>query len=264
MSGDEAPHSRKRLRRPSMSNSNESRICVANRSSLNRLSLRQVGILCAVATGLVGVQFASFAQSSSAPVKPMKKAAPPKMKPAKMMKPSKMSKSDSKAALMVPSKIVLVFPTDASDSVSSQLSDAVTDTIQGRLSASGNYQTVFFLKSIPTIKRALNDSTITPIDASKPFAEKEDKVKTLAALTGYNLTVVSSIDSYTYDKDKNQVSFIMSGKLVDFSGEKPVVIGAVALNDESPAGGNAKEITLATELARKLAEKMMTQILSKK
>ena len=235
--------------------------------SQTRRSLIKFASLCAFSLGALGIQFSSFAQSESTTVKPaMKKTTPPaKMKPAKMQPPKKMvMKQSNKGKEIAPQKIVLVFPTDAADSISSQLSDAVTDTVQGRLSASGNYQTVYFLKSLPTIKRALNDSTITPIDASKPFAEKEEKVKTLASLSGYPLSIVSSIDSYTYDKEKNQVGIILSVRLVDFSGEKPVVIGAAATSDESPAGGNAKEVTIATQLARKLAEKVMTQILAKK
>ena len=250
-----------------MSNSNTKRSRKATQSSQTRRSFGRLASLCALSLGALCIQFASFAQSDSKTVKPMmKKTTPPaKMKPAKMQSGKTMvMKQTYKGKEIAPQKVVLVFPTDGADSISSQLSDAVTDTVQGRLSASGNYQTVYFLKSLPTIKRALNDSTITPIDATKPFADKEDKVKTLASLSGYSLSIVSSIDSYTYDKEKNQVGIILSARLVDFSGEKPVVIGAAAISDDSPGGGNAKELTIATDLARKLAEKVMTQILSKK
>ncbi len=227
-------------------------------------SVKCFATVVTLAMGLIGVQLLATAQSSTtvgSKSGKTKSAKPPKMKatkPEKKMAPVMSQKSN----MMAPSRIVLVFPTDSTDPNSGQLSDAVTDVEQGRLSASGAYQTVYFLRSIPTIKRALNEG-LAPSDATKPY-DKDDKVKQLCQITGYNLAILSNVDSYAYDKDKNQVGFILTVSLIDYSGEKPVKIGSVVSQGESPAGGNARESDLANALARNLTEKIMSQILQPK
>lgn len=249
-----------------MSLLNSKRFNALNHSSRVR-SVKCFATVVSIAMGLIGAQLLSIAQPSQSSTTvgskgaKTKAAKPPKMKATKTEK-KMMPVMAQKSNLMAPSRIVLVFPTDAADANSGQLSDAVTDVEQGRLSASGAYQTVYFLRSIPTVKRALNEG-LAPIDATKPF-DKDDKIKQLCQITGYNLAILSNVDNYTYDKDKNQVSFILSVNLVDYSGEKPVKIGSVVSQDESPAGGNAKESDLANNLARKLTEKIMSQILQPK
>ena len=227
-------------------------------------AIKRFATVVSIAMGLFGVQLLATAQSSTtvnSKGAKTKTTKPPKMKATKTEK-KMMPVMAQKSNLMAPSRIVLVFPTDSADANSGQLSDAVTDVEQGRLSASGAYQTVYFLRSIPTIKRALNEG-LAPIDASKPF-DKDDKIKQLCQITGYNLAILSNVDSYAYDKDKNQVGFILTISLIDYSGEKPVKIGSVVSQGDSPAGGNAKETDLANALARTLTEKIMSQILQPK
>src|SRR5205823_3742301 len=81
----------------------------------------------------------------------------------------KMVVKTRKGMVTLPSRVVLVFATDAKGGISDQLSDVITDTIQGRLAASGQYDSVYFLRSIPTIKRALTEATLTPNEISHPY-----------------------------------------------------------------------------------------------
>jgi hypothetical protein len=141
------------------------------------------------------------------------------------------------------------------------LTDIITDTVQGRLAASGHYQSVYFLRSLPTVQRALNENALTSNEISHPF-DDDAKLKKLMPLTSYYLALTTSIDSYTYDEKKNQVTMLISARLIDFSGSKPVV-RAAAENGSSPEnGGNAKEVTLALGVAKNITEKLMTSLLS--
>jgi hypothetical protein len=162
---------------------------------------------------------------------------------------------------MAPARVVLVFPTDTKGGVSDQLSDTITETIQGRLAASGRYQSVYFLRSIPTVARALNEATLTANEVSHPF-DDDTKLRKLMPNTGYDMALTSSIDSYTYDTAKNQVTLLISARLIDLRGEKPIV-RAAAENGSSPAnGGNVRELVLATTIAKSITEKLMTSLLA--
>lgn len=170
-------------------------------------------------------------------------------------------RASSRLKVMAPSRVILVFPTDTKGGVSDQLSDIISDTIQARISASGRFQSVYFLRSIPTIARALNEATLTANEVSHPF-DDDAKLRKLMPNTGFDMALTTSVDSYTYDSAKNQVTLLISARLIDFRGEKPVV-RAAAENGSSPAnGGNAKELTLASDVAKNITEKLMTSLLA--
>ena len=185
-------------------------------------------------------------------------------KTVKQSKPGKMGgRMDkmSKQKMMPPSRVVLVFPTDGKGGVSDQLADVITETIQGRIAASNRYQTVYFLRSIPTVTRALNEANLTANEVSHPF-DDDTKLKKVMPYVGYDMALTTSVDSYTYDAAKNQVTLLISARLIDYRGAKPIV-RAVAENGSSAAsGGNAKELTLATQVAKSISEKLMTSLLS--
>ena len=162
---------------------------------------------------------------------------------------------------MTPGRTILVFPTDAKGGISDQLSDIITETIQGRIAASGRYQTVYFLRSIPTVQRALNEATLTANEVSHPF-DDDTKLRKLMPNSGYDMALTTSIDSYNFDTAKNQVTLLISARLIDYRGEKPVV-RAAADNGSSPGNaGNAREIVLASLVAKSITEKLMTALLS--
>ena len=163
----------------------------------------------------------------------------------------------------VPARNVLVFPTDTKGGVSDQIADDVVSVEQSRLSLSKVYSPIEFLISIPTVKLAISVQTLTPAEVRKPF-DSDSKLKKLSGITGYDMVLVSSIDDYEYDAAKNQVSVVMSARLIDYSGAKTVVRSA-AQSATSPANaGNTSELKIATELVRSLMDKLMTAILTPK
>jgi hypothetical protein len=161
---------------------------------------------------------------------------------------------------MTPSRVIVVFPTDGKGGVSDHISDIITETIQGRIAASGRYQTIYFLRSIPTVARALNEATLTPNEVSHPF-DDDTKLKKLMPYTGYDMALTTSIESYTYDSAKNQVTLLISARLFDYRGEKPFVRAAAENDKSSENSGNAREIVLASQVAKSIAEKLMNNLL---
>jgi hypothetical protein len=232
-------------------------------ASRSRSFLRFPGVITAAAGALVlagllitPADAQTPAQAASGSGKRSQQVVTKKEKPA----PSP-SMRRSKQKVMTPTRVIMVFPTDGKGGISDQLSDVITETVQGRIAASGKYQTVYFLRSQPTVLRALNEATLTANEVSHPF-DDDTKLKKLMPISGYDMALTTSIDSYTYDSAKNQVTVLISARLIDYRGEKPVV-RAAAENGSSPDnGGNAKEITLATQVAKTITEKLMTSLLA--
>ncbi len=162
-----------------------------------------------------------------------------------------------------PPRSVLVFPTDTKGGVSNQVADDVVSVEKSRLSLSKTYSPIEFLPSIPTVKLALTEQTLTLAEVKKPF-DSDAKLKKLAGVTGYDLVLVSSIDDYEYDATKNQVSVVMSARLIDYSGAKSVVRSAAQSATSPAAAGNTPELKIATELVRGLMDKLMTSIITPK
>jgi hypothetical protein len=156
-------------------------------------------------------------------------------------------------------RAVLVFPTDTKGGTSDQIVDMITDVVQGRLAASDRYHSVYFLSSLPTIRRALTEATLSQTDVKNPF-DNDTKVKKVARIAGYDMALVTSIDDYQYDAAKNQVSMVMSARLVDVAGGNPRA-AAESGTSSLPAPKSATELTLAEKVSRDLTEKLMTALL---
>ncbi|MCS6777943.1 MAG: hypothetical protein RMJ43_13610 [Chloroherpetonaceae bacterium] len=166
-----------------------------------------------------------------------------------------------------PRRVVLVFPPDVANAETSddgfnpeQLTDIVVDVIQSRLKSVGGYRTVYYSRGLPTIRRAVIEGTLTTAEADRPFSPDE-KVRKLAQLAGHDLVLVSSIDDYQYDPEKNQVTLVMSARLIDFAPEKKAIraVGESITGPEAPKG--KKQLEVALEAARALTEKMINELL---
>jgi hypothetical protein len=158
---------------------------------------------------------------------------------------------------------VLVFPSDSKGGTSDAVGDDIVGVAQSRLAMSKLYEPIIFRASIPTVQLALTEQQLTHTDVRKPF-DNDAKLKKLSGITGYDMVFVSSIDDYEYDATKNQVSVVMSARLIDYSGAKAVVRSA-AQSAASPAnGGNTPELKVASDLVRSLMDKLMTSILTPK
>ena len=160
---------------------------------------------------------------------------------------------------------VLLFPPDTPSpaGMADQLTDTVTRVEQRRLNASKRYQSVYFTRAVPVIRRAVNDGTLTPADTDRPFNPL--KAKKISQLSGYANIFMTDINGYSYDADKHQVTLSISLSLIDYSGSKPVVRSAgeqMVSSDKEPK--SATEITIALDVARDLTEKLMTELFKPK
>lgn len=163
-------------------------------------------------------------------------------------------------------KRILQFSTDyAEGSKAANLADSVERGISRRLVANDEYSVTMFYAAMPLVKRGLIDHVIDKKDIEKPF-DKTEKAKKLAALAGYNLVVLSSINDYQYNEDKKQVTLDISIRIVDFSGEKPAVVKFVAETATSPAdaGKDKAEDKIALDFVRDLVEKLMKDVMKPK
>jgi hypothetical protein len=157
---------------------------------------------------------------------------------------------------------MLVFPPDAQRAETESLVDVMTDVSASRLEVSNSFRSVLYARSLPTIIRGLADGSLTSDETRGPFDDNTKAAK-LARLMSYPYALVLSIDDYQYDSNKNQVSLVLSARLLDLHGKGLRVVRAVTLPGKSPetAQAGADEETLATDLTRKLSEELMTQVL---
>ncbi len=163
----------------------------------------------------------------------------------------------------IPTTVVLLFQPDTKGGVSDQLGDVISDVEESRLRATGNYSVIYFQTALPSIRRALLDHTINPEDARPPF-DNNAKATRLAHLLSYPMVLVSAIESYEYNAPKKTVSLVLSGRLMDVSGQTTRVIRAVTItgdNAKSGAAPDAKEETIASQVARDTAERLMNDLL---
>ena len=188
-----------------------------------------------------------------APDKTKKPQKPKKQSPS--AKPAKEKKSNKPVEV----RRVLMFPPDLPSpaGISDQLTDDILRVVQRRLEATGNYYATPFLRSLPTVKRAVNEGTLTAGDTDRPF--NIVKIKRLAQIGGYSMVFWPSVTSYAYDADKHQVTLGLSLSLYDYAGEKPIV--RTAAEDLTVTGDASKtEVALALNTARDLTEKLMTEL----
>ncbi len=178
----------------------------------------------------------------------------------------KKNEKEAPSAPKAEPKRIFQFPTDSPEgSKANTLTDIVERGIARRLSNNDEYAVAMFFPAMPLIRRALINHEIDRKDVDKPY-DKTEKAKKLATLAGYTLVVLSSINDYQYNADKKQVTLDISIRIVDFSGEKPVVIKFVAETATSPAdtGKDKTEDKIAIDFARDLVEKLIKDVLKPK
>lgn len=221
--------------------------------------LSSLRALTLVGTMVFGLSLAFYGGKASAQVianRPHKKASS-EAKPEENR--AKTSKKSSKTMGM--QRRVLVFPPDTKGGVSDQLTDIVSDVEQARLALSNDYRSAYFTIALPTIRRALLESSLSTGDTSAPFDDLT-KAKKLAQIAGYDMVLVTSIDDYQYDAAKKKISLVMSARLIDLSKDKPVIRSA---GESAASADNAakseKDIAPALQVARDLTEKIMSDIL---
>lgn len=161
----------------------------------------------------------------------------------------------------VAKRVVLVFPVDAKGAAAEQLSDIITDVEKARLASTGNFGTVSFLASLPSIRRGLSEQSLTPTDIHAPFATTA-KAQRLTTAAGYDAAMISSLDSYEYNADNQNVTMVLSIQMIDYSGATPRnYTAANTVTTPAKSVKNATDTTATTEAARNLTEQLMTDVL---
>jgi hypothetical protein len=156
---------------------------------------------------------------------------------------------------------IVVFPPETKGGISDQLTDSLTDVVQSRINATGQYQTQYFLTSLPTVRRAILEQTLSNADVSPPY-DSDTKVKRLITLAGHTRAITSSIDDIEYDATKQQMTVVISLRYVDFTGEKPVIRSyGDSITGAEKGAKSDKDIKAASDLTRSLTERLMADFL---
>ena len=205
----------------------------------------------------------STPKKDSVPMGVKPKTDPKKADPVKTTAPKKTTaKSGGRGKMTMTKRIALVFPVDTPNASAGQLSDVVTDVEKARLSASGQFGAISFLTSLPSIRRAVGEQSLTSTDVQPPFASRT-KAQKLTSTAGYDLGVISSMDQYEYNADKQNVSIVLSVQMYDFSQDPPKSYTAGDSVTTAPKSAkNAADTTAAEEAVRNLTEKLMTTVLN--
>lgn len=158
-------------------------------------------------------------------------------------------------------RIVLVFPVDAKGQAAEQITDVITDVEKARLSATGQFGAVSFLTSLPSVRRAVSEQSLTNADVNPPFATLA-KAQKLTTTAGYDAAIISSLDSYEYNADDQNVSIVLSIQLIDYSGSTPRSFTAAdSVKTAAKSAKNATDTTASGDATRNLAERLMTDVL---
>lgn len=159
--------------------------------------------------------------------------------------------------------VVLVFPPDTLAGAGDLTVDVITEGEESRLNASHAYQPLAFLRSLPTIRRGLNDGTLSNADVTPPF-EDVPKLKKLAQAAGVNFVLATAFDTYHFDPEKGQIHITLNARLIDFSGAKPEVHNATAggVTPEKSAQHDT-DVAAARQLVRSLTGQLMDSLLPK-
>lgn len=184
-------------------------------------------------------------------------------KKAQKTKPPKKTtgKGKSNKASNAVKRIVVVFPVDAKGA-SESLSDIITDVEKARLSTSGQYSGISFLTSLPSVRRSVNEQSLTQTDILPPYAMRT-KAQKLTMAAGYDVAMVSSLDSYEYSADNQNVTMVLTIQMIDFSGTTPRnYTAADTVTTPAKSAKNATDTMAAETAARSLAEKLMTSVLN--
>lgn len=212
---------------------------------------------------IVGLQYALIASLTIGVLGAVQaKPKPPKSDKGGKAKPP--VKPDNMAGTMAPERVVLLFAPDTKGGVSEVVSDTITDVERGRLLATHLYRTINFSRSLPTVRLGMVEQSISQTDVNHPY-DVDSKLKKLAQYSNYDMVLATTINDYQFDDKTNSVSIVMSIRMIDYSGEKPVVrsAGASMSSPENPTG-NPRQEKIADNLVRSLTEKLMTDLLNPK
>jgi hypothetical protein len=140
---------------------------------------------------------------------------------------------------VVPNKTLVIFPPDNPGNVNQSLLTSFADSIKAQAHASGEYQVVEFSPHIASIARALTEQRLTDEDVRAPY--DTTKATLLAKEMSADVFLVSSVEQYTYDKEKNTVSILLVGQLGDPKTGKLTATSTVTGTATDAVGGRNED-----------------------
>jgi hypothetical protein len=154
-------------------------------------------------------------------------------------------------------QVLVLFPPDNPANVKTGLLDALADGLKAHVHAAGVYQAVEYSPRASSIARALAEVRLTDADVRAPF--DFDKGVMLGKEMGCDFFLVSSVEEYKYDKEKNSVALILlaqignpkTGKLVNTATVTGTAADALGLRDEDQLSTQAA-IDAVNQLSRGL------------
>ena len=146
-----------------------------------------------------------------------------------------------------PSKAMLVFPfEDNAQSPIEGLPLELANSIQNGLSAAGAYQTFVFSDQIPSIRRAVMETTLKADDLRGPFGTEQSQITgavKIAKEMAADLILVGSIDEVTSDPANKKAQVTLTAVVAD--GRTGEAIKTLAVTGETPANTDS---TIETDL----------------
>ena len=167
----------------------------------------------------------------------------------------------------IPQRVVMVFPPDISSHITggvpTYLATTSLDIQEARVELTGYYAPIFFIGSLPSIRRANTEGTLTSSDITSPF-DVTGKLQKIMSSTLYDMALVSSIDDYQFDLANRQVNIVMSIRLIDFfdTGRSRTASESFPFATKPTAiPSSTSERILATQAIRDLTERLMSEVL---
>ncbi len=167
-------------------------------------------------------------------------------------------------------RVVLLFPPDVSSHITTGvvppfLTGISSEIQETRLQFTGVYEPVFFIGSLPSIRRANTEGTLSNADLNPPF-DANAKLQKIISATLYDMALVSSIDDYQFDPTTRQVSIVMSVRLIDFfdsSRSRTASESYPFTTNPTVIPQSTSERILATQAIRDITERLMSEVLPK-
>lgn len=172
-------------------------------------------------------------------------------------KPARPKKSPA-----VPKRVMLFFPTETKGDKMAGAGEIVADVIKSRLASSDLFAPSTFRTSIASVRRAINEHTLTDKEVSGPF-DSNQKIEKLMKVAGYDLAMSSSLDDFSFDAAKHAATVSISLTLIDLTQPKSKFTSIADLVTTPENSVKSADDPAAEQAARDLAEKLMTQLIDK-
>jgi hypothetical protein len=163
-----------------------------------------------------------------------------------------MARGKAKTTEMPPAKTIVIFPFDNTTKSSVEtLSKDIQQSMQNALSEAGGYRVYAFSEQLPSVQRALLETTLKKDDLKGPFGTEKEQIATALKIgreMAADLILVGTIDDAKVDTEKHTGVIALTAVVVDVKTGEPKTIGvAGAVPANSTVTTEAGLIGLASD-----------------